>query len=82
MAAATCSNTSISSGIASYIVVDYNLTQEIMTVKEEGFIISTIWVKAHQDNKTAVKILFFDAQLNVQADKDVSMFHQSIPDYL
>eukprot|EP00957_Ditylum_brightwellii_P134966 10290735-Ditylum_brightwellii.AAC.1 len=61
MVAVTCSNTSISPGIASYIKAEYNLTQEIMAVKEEGINISTTWVKVHQDNKTAIELLPLDA---------------------
>eukprot|EP00957_Ditylum_brightwellii_P125515 9567263-Ditylum_brightwellii.AAC.1 len=41
MATVTCSNTSIIPSIASCITVEYNLTQEIMAFKEEGFNIST-----------------------------------------
>eukprot|EP00957_Ditylum_brightwellii_P150389 11452353-Ditylum_brightwellii.AAC.1 len=52
-----------------------------MAVKEEGIKISTTWVKAHQDNTTAVELLSLDAKLNVQADKDITIFCQPTPDH-
>eukprot|EP00957_Ditylum_brightwellii_P025504 1927940-Ditylum_brightwellii.AAC.1 len=66
MAAVNCSNTSICSGIASYITAEYDLTQEIMEVKEEGFNVNTLWFKVHQDDKMAIKLLPLDVQLNVK----------------
>eukprot|EP00957_Ditylum_brightwellii_P162838 12400250-Ditylum_brightwellii.AAC.1 len=82
MASVTCSNTRISPGIASYIAAEYNLTQKIMAFKKEVINISTTWVKAHQDDKTAMELLPPDTQLNVQPDKDIAIFCQSTPDHL
>eukprot|EP00957_Ditylum_brightwellii_P194797 14838416-Ditylum_brightwellii.AAC.1 len=49
-AAVTHTNYTITLGIKVHIAADYNLSQEICSVKEEGVDLHTHWTKAHQDD--------------------------------
>eukprot|EP00957_Ditylum_brightwellii_P091651 6978774-Ditylum_brightwellii.AAC.1 len=57
-------NTTFGPGIKHYITADYNIAKEIDTVKKSDLNMQASWVKAHQDNKTAIDQLLLDAQLN------------------
>eukprot|EP00957_Ditylum_brightwellii_P211683 15366463-Ditylum_brightwellii.AAC.1 len=64
-AAVTHTNYTIAPGIKAHIAAEYNLSQEICSVKEKGIDLQTHWVKAHQDDKTSFALLPLDAQLNI-----------------
>eukprot|EP00957_Ditylum_brightwellii_P053861 4080666-Ditylum_brightwellii.AAC.1 len=69
-------------GIWSCAEAEYDRTQEISDTMEAGSTLSTVWVKAHQDNNTAAKLLTLDACLNIQADADATAFCPNTPDNL
>eukprot|EP00957_Ditylum_brightwellii_P005395 411557-Ditylum_brightwellii.AAC.1 len=52
-------------GICACLEVEYDITPEILNVKDNGIDLSTVWVKAHQDNNMAVKLLPLDVQPNI-----------------
>eukprot|EP00957_Ditylum_brightwellii_P059217 4494724-Ditylum_brightwellii.AAC.1 len=77
MAVVVHSNRPLEPGITAHIAADYDIMQEIWSVKDSGIDLDTWWVKAHQDNKIAADLLPLDARLHVQADSDVTGFHLS-----
>eukprot|EP00957_Ditylum_brightwellii_P146249 11135712-Ditylum_brightwellii.AAC.1 len=79
MAAVTHTNCTIAPGIKAHIATEYDISHEICSVKEKGIDLRTHWVKAHQDDKTPVALLLLNAQLNIQADADVTTLHHSPP---
>eukprot|EP00957_Ditylum_brightwellii_P093399 7111890-Ditylum_brightwellii.AAC.1 len=48
----------------------------------EGTNVAAAWVKSHQDCKKRIADLTLDAQLNIQADADVTTFRKNIPTHL
>eukprot|EP00957_Ditylum_brightwellii_P119953 9154416-Ditylum_brightwellii.AAC.1 len=63
-------------------MADYDVRKEIEPTKDWGIDLKANWVKAHQDNNTPAHLFLLDAQLNVIADTDVTIFWQSSPAYL
>eukprot|EP00957_Ditylum_brightwellii_P031670 2401812-Ditylum_brightwellii.AAC.1 len=68
MAAVTRTNYTIAPGIKTHIAAEYDISQEICPVKEEGIDLQTHWV-----------LLPLDTQLNIQVDADVITFCHSPP---
>eukprot|EP00957_Ditylum_brightwellii_P032975 2500402-Ditylum_brightwellii.AAC.1 len=81
-AAVSRANTTLSPGIKHYTTADYNIAKEIDTVKKSGLGIQASWVKAHQDNNTAIDQLPLEAQLNICADANVTSFRLHTPPHL
>jgi hypothetical protein len=67
-------NASILPGIKTHVSSDFDLVQEINSIKQNIPDFKTSWVKAHQNNDKALADLTLDAQLNVMADADVNSF--------
>eukprot|EP00957_Ditylum_brightwellii_P015557 1173276-Ditylum_brightwellii.AAC.1 len=61
MAAVTRTNKFIDPGITTHIAAEFDMAREIWSVKEEGFDVTTMCVKAHQDDKLSVHLLPLDA---------------------
>eukprot|EP00957_Ditylum_brightwellii_P203710 15335888-Ditylum_brightwellii.AAC.1 len=72
-------NAPVPPGIKQYVAVDYNIVKEIVVVKESGIKMEAEWVKAHQDDTTELQLLPIQAQLNVQADINVTSFRLNTP---
>eukprot|EP00957_Ditylum_brightwellii_P048139 3653858-Ditylum_brightwellii.AAC.1 len=53
-----------------------------MEVKQDVSQFKTFWGKAHQDNNKSEQELNLNAQLNVLADADVDIFHNTTPEHL
>eukprot|EP00957_Ditylum_brightwellii_P164734 12542446-Ditylum_brightwellii.AAC.1 len=67
-------NAPILPGIKAHVSSDFDLIQEIGNIKQNIPSFNTSWVKAHQDDSTALEDFPLDAQLNVMADADVNSF--------
>eukprot|EP00957_Ditylum_brightwellii_P103890 7914359-Ditylum_brightwellii.AAC.1 len=52
-------------GVKAHVPPDFDLVQEIRTIKHNIPAFTASWVKAHQDDGTALKDLPLDSQLNV-----------------
>eukprot|EP00957_Ditylum_brightwellii_P084800 6447643-Ditylum_brightwellii.AAC.1 len=72
--AVTHANTTFALSIKSYIAADYDLSKERETIKATGLDLYTQWFKAHQDDQSPIATLSIKAQLNVQAEIDVTQF--------
>eukprot|EP00957_Ditylum_brightwellii_P190883 14534375-Ditylum_brightwellii.AAC.1 len=66
-------------GIQTQLEAEYDITQEILVVKDKGINLSTDWAKAHQDNNVAIELLPLDAHLNIQADTNATSFCLNMP---
>eukprot|EP00957_Ditylum_brightwellii_P193041 14698547-Ditylum_brightwellii.AAC.1 len=75
-------NIPVPPGIKHYIAADYDIVKEIKVVMNSGINMHAEWVKAHQDNKTSIQSLPLEAQLNVQADANVTSFRLNTPTHL
>eukprot|EP00957_Ditylum_brightwellii_P071529 5438196-Ditylum_brightwellii.AAC.1 len=63
-------NAPILPGIKTHVSPDFDLVQEIRSIKQNIPDFTASWVKTHQDDNKALADLSLDAQLNVMADAD------------
>eukprot|EP00957_Ditylum_brightwellii_P018606 1397937-Ditylum_brightwellii.AAC.1 len=63
-AAVSKANTTFGPGMKHYTTADYEIVKEIDTVKKPGLDMQASWVKAHEDDNTAIDQLPLEAQLN------------------
>eukprot|EP00957_Ditylum_brightwellii_P007181 545327-Ditylum_brightwellii.AAC.1 len=81
-AAVSRANTTFGPGIKHYTTADYDIAKEIDTVMKSGMDMQVSWVKAHQDNNTAIDQLTLEAQLNERTDANVTSFFLHTPLHL
>jgi hypothetical protein len=66
-------------GVKEHVSPDFDLIHEIRSTKHNLPEFTATWVKAHQDDGTALEDLPLDSQLNVMADADVNSFRINPP---